>query len=393
MRISKNKNINININKMITFITFLSIFIFPTYILIDKTGYDITKYIFFIVSFALYLLAILYSKKIALLEILFIVMIIILCVIKKSIDPLSLIELVLIYRAINTLDFKKSRPTKKLLIFSSIGVLLYSLLYFNLNGRFLYTGLREVNQSSFAIFMLALIIKKFNKKLGNLALLLGILNFSRNYLLCLVIYYFLECIKNKDFYTTLSKKISFKKLAVFSIFGLILLSGIFEVAYENNKLVEYKSGFEKYVYIVDYSNYFRFTTNTNLIKIYIEKPEKLFTGIEEEEFYNYTRKIAYANNRRYRSIKPHNYFFSYFRIYGIFSIFIFVFVEKIINKVLTKNNFSIFIVVFIYSILLGVGFTNYWLFLTVITLNVHLEEKNERINNHNQNIRAKKRIK
>ena len=84
----------ININKIIVPITFLSVFIFPTYIMIEKTGIDITKYIFFLCTFLIYILVVLYNKKDTLTELIMLLILIVVSIIKKSIEPASLIELI-----------------------------------------------------------------------------------------------------------------------------------------------------------------------------------------------------------------------------------------------------------------------------------------------------------
>lgn len=358
----------VNIDDYAIMMTLFCVFISPTFFLENLFKIDITKYLFFAFSLLAYIAIIIKTDRIEKCERIMLIIIPLICIIQRSIVPLSLIELLLVYRVIDYLIDSKEIISNKQLLISSIGVVFYTLIYFNFNGRFMYTGLREINQSSFAILMLALLIRNRNKKIGNIILMLGLLTFSRNYLLGLAVFIILELIKNTKVYAWLYNFFSFKRIVTASIIILVLLASIFELAYKNDKLVEYKEGFERYVYIFDYSNYFRFTTNTNLVKMYYDNPQKLLTGIEEKEFYDYTYQLVKANGGKYRAIKPHNYFFSYFRIYGFFSLAIFWFLNKIMDKIINKNNFSVFISIFVYSILLGIGFTNYWIFLSALTL-------------------------
>ena len=385
----------LNIYRIIIFITFFCVFLSPTYILNTITGIDFTKYIFFIVTVFIYIYMIL-KEKISITEIVMTILIVLASLIQKSIETLSLLELLLIYRMIGKTEIVKEKVNKSnnVIIISVLGIIIYSIIYLGFNGRYIYTGIREINQSGFAIFMLALIIRKNNKKIGNLLLVLGLFTFSRNYLLCLIVFWGLELIKNKKIYEKLYEIFTFKKLLILSTIILILLSIVFEIAYSKDRLVEYKTGIEKYLYIFDYSNYFRFSTNTNLIKIYIDNPAKLLTGITEEEFFEHTYNIAVKEHKRYRKIKPHNYFFSYLRIYGLFSIVIFIFLDKIISNVVTKHNFSVLIIIFLYAIILGVGLANYWLYLSIFTLILYQDggRKNGGYNDSYKNISEKKNV-
>ena len=141
--------------------------------------------------------------------------------------------------------------------------------------------------------------------------MLGLFTFSRNYLLCLIIYFILEKIKNKEFFIKISKYINFKNLTILSFAILIFLSSLFSYAYKNNKIGEYQQGWNRYLTLFDYSNYARFTVNTKLIDIYINYPSYLLTGIEDEKFYDLSYKISEKTGVLYKPIKPHNYFFSY----------------------------------------------------------------------------------
>jgi len=383
----------LDLGKYILFFTFFCVFISPTTFLENIFNIDITKYIFLVFSILTYTILICLNKKISKTEILMIVTILCICVVQKSIVPLSLIELILIFKSLDMLIIQKTTISKRILIISIVGIVFYSLIYFNYNGRFLYTGLKEINQSGFAILMLAILVRSKNKKIGNIILALGLLTFSRNYMLGMLVYLLLEFIKKTNFYSMIYNFFSFKNLTIVSILFLIIIAGIFEFAYSKDKLVEYKEGFSRYIYIFDYSNYFRFSVNTNLIQVYVKHPEKLLTGIEEEEFIKYSCEISQQNNRKCRSIKPHNYFFSYMRIYGLFSIIIFIFLNSIFKKIITKNNFSVFVTIFVYASLLGIGFANYWLFLTIFTLLAYKDERSEkdaRFNYSNKNISEKK---
>ncbi len=369
------KKINI-ISIFINFL-FILIYCFPIYYFTQKTGYEIDKYIFLIFSIFTYGVYVLQQKKIEVKEAFFILLILLVVYFKKSLEPLLLIEYLLLYKILR--DKKNSiNIPNSILVISTIGVLFYSILYFgNLKG-YLCTGLMEINQSGFLIFFLFTIIYHRNKKIGTLLLLFGLLTLSRNYLLCLIVLFFMN---NKISYK-LSEKLNFKALLAISLVFLTILSYSFNYAYDNNKISESYSDYRKFIYIYDYSNYFRFSTNFNLIELYFQHPTKLLTGIDDEEFIALAHQLAINKSRLYRPILPHNYFFSYFRIYGIFCIFIFMFLEKIVTLVTNKKSFIILLILFIYGNILGVGFTNYYLFLTMFTMLEFYGGKNEKEDNN-----------
>lgn len=359
----------LNWYKIITLLTMLCCFVFPTNFLENLFGIDVTEYFFLGISAILYIIMLIVEKNISKFELIGAIFVLILCIIRRSITPLYLIELLLAYRLTNYLSKNNETIKNEFLIISIIGIIVYSIIYFGYSGRYIYTGLREINQCGFAIFMLFLIIRKKNKKIGNILLLVGNITMSRNYFFCYISFFLLEKIKNTKFYNKIYKYFTFEKIAIISVTLLLALSLSFEFAYKNNSLSQSKEGLEKYINIYDYSNYFRFTVNTKLLKIYIDNPNNLINGLNDNEFFELSKKISYRDNMPYRQIKPHNYFFSYLRIYGIFSILIFIMIGKIINKMIDRNNASILILIFLYASILGIGFANYWLFLSIITLN------------------------
>lgn len=367
----------LNASKLLIFITFLCCFMLPTYFFNNTLGIDLVEYLFLIISMLIYFVVIIIDKKISKFEFFSTIVILILCIIRKSIIPLYLIELLIAYRLTENFIKNEIVISKKNLIVSIFFIVLYSLIYFGYNGRYIYTGLREINQCGFAIFMLFLIIRKRNKKIGNILLLLGNLTFSRNYLLCLVFFLIIEKLKTTKLFNKIYKYLNFKNLLILSVGLLLFFAFLFENAYKNNLLSDYQTGFKRYLNIYDYSNYFRFSINKKLIDIYMNNPSYLLTGLNDEKFYELSYNYSVDNSIPYRRIKPHNYFFSYFRIYGIFSIIIFIILGKIMKRLVNKNNISILLVIFIYANILGIGFANYWLFLTIITLSVYRKESEE----------------
>lgn len=360
---------------------FLLIYIFPIRFFINLTGLEIDKYIFLGICLLIYIIWIAYTKKIEIKEILFLIVIASVSIIKKTLEPFVLFEYLLLYKILkNNSDAVKI--SNKILFISVFGVLFYSIIYFGKLKGYLCTGLMEINQSAFLIFFLFLLIYKRNKKLGLFLLSFGIITLSRNYLLCLLLFLILK----GSLYQKLFNILNFKKLLAISFVFLGIFSYSFDYAYEHNMISKSYNDYRKYIYIYDYSNYFRFSTNYDLIELYFKHPSKLLTGIDEEEFIRMNRAAARAEGKLYRPILPHNYFFSYFRIYGIFCVFIFMFLEKIINVVCNKNNFFILLILFVYANILGIGFTNYYLFLTMFTMLEFSGGLYEKYNNSDKNI-------
>ena len=359
------------LNKLIVGVVFFCIYLFPTYYANNMTGINFTKYMFLGFVLLLYLLFIHKTNQTSKYELFLAMIIVIISYIKKSVESIVIMETLFLYKIVDTIDNKELKVSKNVLLLSLLGILLYSILFFGDEGRYIFTGLHAANQGGFELLMLFILIRFYNKKFGNILMLLGLLTFSRNYLLCLVLFIVLEYMKKKKIYTKLCNFFSFKKLLVIIVIVLSLLSIFFQYEDRNNKLGSYQSGINRYTNVLDYSNYFRFTVNTNLIKIYMSHPEKLLTGITDNEFYAYNFYLTLKEGMRYRKIKPHNFFFSYLRIYGIFALLIFWFLSKIFDKIIDKSNFSIFIVAFIYSNILGIGLANYWLYLTVIIMLIY----------------------
>lgn len=358
----------INGAKLITFFTFLCCFILPTYYFSIKFNVDVTKYVFLFASLFVYFSLLATEKKVSVFDFFSMIVIFLLCFIKKNITPMHLIELVVAFKLVNSNGIINKKCYKLYLFSALIAVIIYSTFYFGYLGRYIYTGLKEVNQSGFAVFMLFLLIRIENKKLGDILLIIGILTFSRNYLLCMAVFYFFEFFKNNSKINKLLKKISFKKMVIISFCLLLFISSMFDLAYKKGKISAYQTGINRYLNIFDYSNYFRFSVNTKLIKIYIDNPKLLLTGMEDDQFYKYSLEISKNEEIPYRQIKPHNYFFSYLRIYGIFALLIFWILGMILNKVINEKNKPILVILFIYANILGIGFANYWLFLSIITL-------------------------
>ena len=347
-------------------------FILPTHFLLNTYSIDVTNYIFLSLIIILYTASIIKEKRISKYEVILLFLIIILCVIRQELYPLYLIEYMSAYKYINSSDFKNTNK-KAAIIISLVGVAIYSCIYLGYANRYIYTGIREINQSSFALFMLFLIIRKKYHKLGTFLLLIGLLTLSRNYAVCLILLLILELISKSNLYQRIYKLLNIRVLMIVATVILLLSSIVFEISYNKGLLNEYKEGINRYSGIMDYSNYHRFTVNKKVIEIYAQKPHLLISGIEDETFYQESLRISRNKGKPFRKIKPHNYFFSYIRIYGIWSIIIFIYLIKLFDKITTKENAHILLIIMVYANILGIGLANYWLFLSIITMLTYKE--------------------
>lgn len=349
---------------------FINLYMIPIYYLTDM-GVRLDEYIFMIILVSFYITYLFSYKTIKIKDIFFIIFIFYIVIQHQSISETHLLSLVVIDKIIEEKDQLASKlRNTKLKYFALAFTVFYTLIYFGDNGRYIFTGIKEINQSGFLLMMLFIIIKSTNKKIGDILILIGILTFSRSYIFSVIVFYssnlFFSNIRDNNILVKISKK--FLVLGIISIIVLISLSIAFTNLYLKGELIEYQEGVSRLLSFNDYSNYFRFITNTNLLEMYSNDPRLLITGISSEKFLELNRQLAVSKGLMYRAIRPHNFFFSYLRIYGVFSVGIFLYLSTILKKVVTKKNIPVFLVVIIYASTLGMGFSNTWLFLTVFAL-------------------------
>lgn len=371
----------IDISEYLTITIFISIFIIPIDFL-RELGIHLDQYLFAIMMLIYYSNYVYKSGKIKVKDIFFLALIIYFSIVYKNISHIHLIGLIVIDKMIdNEEKICKNIYKSKILFVSLFFVFVYTSVYFGEGGRFIFTGIREVNQGGFSLILLFLMIRTKYKKLGNILLVIGIFTFSRSYFLGLIIFLFSNYMVKKRILVRggITKVLkNFKLVTVLSIIILILLSNYFINLYNTGNLSNYAQGMSKLTSITDYSNYFRMTINTNLIEIYKSEPQRLLFGIGSEEFLYLNRKITEVKGIPYRAIKPHNYFFSYFRIYGVFSLLIFWYLSTVFKRIIHSSNLPIFLVVFSYMTFLGVGASSYWIYLTIFTMFLYKSNLRER---------------
>ncbi|MCM1440272.1 MAG: hypothetical protein NC131_13880 [Roseburia sp.] len=297
---------------------------------------------------------------------------------QKSILPIVLLAPLVAYKNVNRAviyDFQLILLKTRWIHLALISTVFYSL-YYGLrmtDGRFLHTGVYEVNTSGLAVFLLGLVYLKRNKIIGKFVLLFGCLSFSRNYYLALIIYFFfnLKWTRKKLQEWEIDKRVDFKTVTILSVFFLYTMGVLSESIYEHGGVVYAESFVERVRNVIDLSNYYRFTTNLYLIRIWREQPMTLLLGISTEKFRLYCTKIAMERKQLYANNNPHNFFFSYTKLFGIAGVMDMLYVSRILKKVVDINNFSIFLVICCYTIFLSLGVNGEWLFWTLGVLGLY----------------------
>ncbi|MDN7241677.1 hypothetical protein QWY14_07720 [Planococcus sp. N028] len=353
---------------------FTTIYILPTDFL-KSMGIPADQLLFALIIISYFIYYIFNKKILKYKDIIILLIITYFCFMHESISHIHLISLIIVDKLIMfQKDISRFLYGSRLVLIALLFTFLYSFVYFGFEGRYLYTGLKEVNQSGYAILLLFLLVRAKYRIIGNLLLVLGFLTFSKSYLLGVIIFFSMNTLirfRVVIIQVFLSKLKDFRIIASLGVLIPIILSIYFTDLYESNSLNPYGQGSERFIIVNDYSNYFRFVTNTNLLKIYEAEPYRLWTGIDTEEFYDLNKDISSSYNQAYREIKPHNYFFSYLRIYGGFSIFLFWYLYTIFRQVVTKKSLSIFLVTGSYVTFLGIGVNTYWLFITIFLILIY----------------------
>lgn len=327
---------------------------------IFKIQVDKLILIFIILAFIFFKIFLKAKIKISKIGFLFLMSILLRVIILRELEAINLVILLYVYEN-REKSFQKPNNTHVYML----GIILYSILYFGKNGRYAYTAAAEPNISGLYIFLIAVIFFYKKNYFFYPILILGIFTFSRNYLLCVIIFFLIE--KNNIIKKLFLKIKNFNFIAYFSIMTLIFLGLFSEKMYREGKIEKWKPAtfVERLKSPLDVSNYLRFNANLNVLKVYQLYPEKILTGIKEKEFIEINYIESRKNKLLYVGNKPHNFFFNYIRIYGFFSFFIFYILGKIFENRINEKSISFYIPIMIYAIFLGVGLNSYNLILVI----------------------------
>lgn len=346
-------------------IAWLMLFVFPIHYIETIFKIQLDKLIMVGISCILIIKYLLVNRQKRIISVLVFILIVYRFFILKDIFSINLIILIL---CLEIYDKKMYLINIKILKICLISTIFYSLIYYGENSRIIHTSIKEINQSGMTLFLLCSgFYAKKEYKYFIITSILLILTFSRTALLSLVFFLAIDNIrilKNLTFYIK-----NFYIQLLITFFLLFGLANSFEKAYFEKKIVNYKQTFFKRIESpYDYSNFFRFTINKNIIDIMNKKKKYLINGIKENELKKENFKIAKSKNMPFRNIKPHNFMFSYLQIYGIPAFIIFLAIGKILNLLTTKKNICYIVGLLIYSSLLGVGLNSYYLILVISLL-------------------------
>lgn len=356
---------------------FILAYIFPTKLFQDFFNLPVDSYLYGGFTLVLFLFLIIKKRQNIYRKYLFFLIIVFFIVMaQKHITALHLLGLILIdYISCNREDYlDEINQEKKYAILGCGGLILYSIVYFGKMDRFAYLGIGEVNISGLGIFLLGCIVKKKYKRLAIFIWVIGILTLSRNYLMALLVYTIVSVIMSKRKKWGNNKILglfSFGKLGVLSTIILIWTSNIYQRVYLMGGIKNYNDGIGRFVNFFDLSNYNRFIVNTNVLEIYKRNLKLLFTGIPNNKFSEYNLIVCKELGCNFSYDRPHNFFFSYIQIYGIYAILIFAFMAHFFSVLVNRNNFAIFLAMMCYGFFLGMGFSSYWLWVFVVSLIVN----------------------
>lgn len=376
------------------YLTLLMVYIIPTGLLFGSFS-SIHNHIFAIIAIALYLLSkirIKLNPKI----VFFWTAVVIIAFITGKYGFMDMIIIPIIGDLIKYKQYvKQVIQDTKIIYICAILTVFYSLVYSQLGigGRgegllgsgIVFTAIGEVNLSGLSCFCLALLALKKNRKLGWFLFLFGALTLSRSYLLAIACVFIFKIGAIKRFVNKHLRLFTYFKLTIFSVVILYLLGLGSIVLYQNGGIVEHSTnaGFSRLFTFNDYSNYFRFLANYLVAAIMCNSPAFLFTGMTDAEFLASGLSLCSSYNVPFLGIAPHNIFFSHLKIYGIWVFLEIAVISIYLKRIVNSNNFGIYIAIFLYGVILGTGFYNYWLFLSVIALIMYESNSIEHKQNSN----------
>lgn len=370
---------------LMIFVCMISAYVIPDYYL-DSLGLPVSSMLlggFLVISLLLYFKN---NGNIKIYDLIYIILIMFCIIYQKSISPLVLLTPLVAVKCLNqqaVINIKRVLLNSNLPYLALIFTIIYSVFYGISTGRFVHTGIFEVNSSGLAVFLLGLIFMKRNKMQGTLILLFGCLSFSRNYILSLLVYLVINTKKDGFFKRHFNSKIfDFRFLMIFTGVILYVLGGICQYKYSQGEILYETTFWGRMTNFFDISNYFRFTTNYFLIEIFNQNPSLWLVGCKVNEFKRLCLLYAAQNGQLYVGNNPHNFLFSYIKLYGMAGLIDIFYVGKLFKKFLRKENFGMYLAVCIYCIFLSVGANGYWLLLTLSVMILYIDgDSEEKVSN------------
>lgn len=231
------------------------------------------------------------------------------------------------------IDLKYTNSIKIILLIFIVVALYYSYFqnfYQGLSNRQVYNS-TDPNISSMYILFAFFLARKVNSKLLMAVLFtLGVLTFSRNFILSIIILYFFSFIKKSD---------KFYNFFKFNFVGLLLLLNIFVIMISYSyKNVDYEQGSgtdsSRLTSVQDESNAIRFEINRKVLNAIFLNPDNLIFGLGPEYPSDSKLNINY---------KSHNGLIDFIGMYGvIYSILFFSLLYLVIERDNRPENLEYF---------------------------------------------------
>lgn len=356
------KNNEFLIVKLFIVIVLISGYLIPN---IEIFNYSAAK-LFFLIGSVLFYIA--FLKKFTIFDYIFSAILILFAILFKNLNFLMFIYLPLAKKIIEykelISDYLKKSNILYICLFATI---IYTIKYFGENGRYAFSSIHEINQSGLSIFLLGTMLLKKNKKAGIITLLFGLLTFSRSYYLAFSLLIMGKYLKF-NFKEKFINKINYFNVTVVSSILLFCLGLFYINQYKLGNITLSDDNLSRIFNLLDYSNLFRFSTVVFLFYILKAKPFLLISGMSNEYYINCSYEYANLLEIPYVKNIPHNLFLSHLKMYGIISIFETVYISIVLSKIVNNSNLMIYLAIIFYSIFLGSGLFNYWLFLTIFAL-------------------------
>ena len=369
-------------NRMVIFPVFIILFciyIFPIG-LIDP-NYTYSKLIFVLSIVLCYLFSL---KHMRMSELVYIMLIIILSILSKNFNYFVFLTIPYLGKLLKEKDtIKAYLLTSNILYICFFFTIIYSIIFAGTNGRYAFTAIKEINQSGLALFCLGMMFIKKNRKIGIFILLFGFLTFSRSYYLAILVCLLsrIKFVKKVISQDKVIKFFNYTNLTIISSVILILLGAFYIQQYKLGNIVNNDFVSKRILNFLDYSNFFRFTAIINIIFLFKSYPQNLLFGVTRSQYIEMGYHVASDIGIPYKYVVPHNLFYSHLKIYGIFSVIETVYISKIIQKIINKENILVFFAIVLYSFILGAGLYSYWLYLSSFVLLIRGEGEYENTNN------------
>lgn len=240
--------------------------------------------------------------------------------------------------------FKNNNTRKILMIFLVFIVQILVMFIINNNRLSVMSSFKDANYTGYFLIILYFIIgdesnyKFFQKR--DIILLLALLTFSRTALISILIIYFFRITK-----IFRDKSVNKPLIIFYTFFGLFMIvcylyTSIFE---KSDYVYEYKTGFNRFTTILDYSNYMR--TSANIKVLGDVNFKNLLIGYTEE---SYSKVVHFEK----KTIHPHNLFLAIYTESGI--LFAICMVLRMFRMFKGKKNMiPMYLVLIVYSMILG----------------------------------------